>query len=132
MRALIRSPWSAQLALLLLCAAYLQGGLVKVSDLSAASAELAHLGLSPAGPMALAVIAIELGGTVLVVLGPWRWVGALGLAAFTAAANLMANAFWHLPAGPLRTMSANQFFEHLGLVGGFILVALWDLGRERR
>jgi hypothetical protein len=30
-------------------------------------------------------------------------------------------------AGPERFMSANAFFEHLGLVGGFLLVAWHDL-----
>jgi hypothetical protein len=33
-------------------------------------------------------------------------------------------------APPERFMAANSFFEHLGLVGGFLLVAWYD-SRER-
>jgi hypothetical protein len=36
-----------------------------------------------------------------------------------------------MPAGHERFMAANSFFEHLGLVGGFLLVAWLDL-REKR
>ena len=50
--------------------------------------------------------------------------GALALMAFTLAATLIANRFWGLPPGPERFMAANGFFEHLGLAGGFLLVAL--------
>ena len=38
---------------------------------------------------------------------------------------LLANRFWQAPADT-RPMMANAFFEHLGLVGGFLLVALQD------
>jgi len=52
--------------------------------------------------------------------------GALLLAAFTLAATFVANRFWDAPA-PERFAMANAFFEHLGLVGGFVLVAWYDL-----
>jgi uncharacterized membrane protein YphA (DoxX/SURF4 family) len=52
--------------------------------------------------------------------------GALALAGFTLLATFIANRFWEM-AGPERFMSANSFFEHLGLVGGFLLVAWHDL-----
>jgi uncharacterized membrane protein YphA (DoxX/SURF4 family) len=55
--------------------------------------------------------------------------GALALAGFTLFATFVANRFWEM-APPERFMAANSFFEHLGLVGGFLLVAWYDL-RER-
>ena len=117
------------LALLLLCAAYLQGGLVKLFDFSGAIAEMQHFGLAPAAVFAAAVILLELGASALVLSGVLRWAGALALAAFTLGATFIALRFWELPAGQ-RTMPANAFFEHLGLAGGFLLVAWLDL-RER-
>ena len=57
------------IALLLLCAAYLQGGLNKAMDFDAAIAEMNHFGLSPAGPLAAAVIVLELGAAALVLAG---------------------------------------------------------------
>ncbi len=118
------------LALLFLCAAYLQGGIAKLLDFPGAVAEMVHFGIAPAAPMAAATIALELGASVLILSGLYRWAGALGLAGFTFIANLLANRFWEL-APPERMMSANGFFEHLGLVGGFLLVAWFDL-REKR
>jgi uncharacterized membrane protein YphA (DoxX/SURF4 family) len=44
-------------------------------------------------------------------------------------ATLIALRFWELPQGQERFMAANAFFEHLGLVGGFLLVAWHDLKR---
>jgi uncharacterized membrane protein YphA (DoxX/SURF4 family) len=120
------TPVVRWLALLGLCAAYLQGGLQKAMDFGSAVAETAHFGLSPAAPITLATIVLELGASLLILLGLQRWLGALLLAAFTLAATFLANRFWSM-AMPERFASANAFFEHLGLVGGFMLVAWHDL-----
>ncbi len=124
------SPLLRWIALLLLCAAYLQGGLNKALDFDAAIAEMKHFGLSPAGPLAVAVIVLELGASALILTGFWRWLGALALAGFTLMATFVALRFWGMAPGPERFMAANSFFEHLGLAGGFLLVAWYDL-RER-
>lgn len=122
--------WLRWIALLLLCAAYLQGGLVKLFDFSGAVAEMRHFGLHPAVPMAAGTIALELAASAMILLGIWRWLGALALAAFTLAATFLANRFWSAPP-EAQFMMANAFFEHLGLVGGFLLVA-WHDWRTRR
>lgn len=123
--------WLHWIALLLLCAAYLQGGLVKLFDFSGAVAEMQHFGLTPAVPMAAATIALELVAPAMILLGVYRWLGALALAAFTLAATFMANRFWSAPP-EAQFMLMNAFFEHLGLVGGFLLVAWHDLGQRRQ
>ncbi len=129
--AAIRMPpsWLRWIALLALCAAYLQGGLVKAMDFPGAVAEVRHLGLDPAGPMAIATIVVELGASLMVLTGVHRWLGALALAAFTLVASFLANRFWQAPPGG-QAMMANAFFEHIGLVGGFLLVA-WEDRRGR-
>jgi uncharacterized membrane protein YphA (DoxX/SURF4 family) len=125
------SPVLRWVALLLLCAAYLQGGLNKAMDFGSAIAEMNHFGVSPAAPMAAAVIVLELGASVLILTGFYRWLGAVALAAFTLFATFLALRFWQMPLGQERFMAANSFFEHLGLVGGFLLVAWHDLqGRK--
>ena len=116
--------------LLLLCSAYLQGGLAKAFDFQAALAEMRHFGLAPEGPLALLTIAGELGASLLVLCGVLRWAGALYLALFTLAANFVANRFWEL-AAPGRAMAENGFFEHIGLVGAFLIVAWIDLQQGR-
>lgn len=113
------------LALLLLCGAYLQGGLVKLLDFPGAVAEMAHFGLAPPALFAALVIALELGASALILSGRLRWLGALALALFTAAASLLANRFWEADSAQ-RPMLMNAFFEHAGLVGGLLLVAWLD------
>ena len=113
-----------------LCAAYLQGGLVKLTDFPGAIGEMQHFGLAPAPVFAVLVIALELCASALILAGRLRWLGAVLLAGFTLLATLLALRFWELPAGQERFMAANSFFEHLGLVGGFMLVAWLDL-REK-
>lgn len=113
-------------ALLALCAAYLEGGLGKLWDFGGAVAEMQHFGLEPAAPFAAAVVALELGASALILSGRWRWAGALALCVFTVTASVMANDFW-AQGGPARTAASHAFFEHLGLAGGFALVAWHDL-----
>lgn len=125
----LATPWARWLALLGLCAAYLQGGLQKLWGYDAAVAETAHFGMTPAGPITVAVIVLELGASLAILSGKGRWLGALLLAVFTLAATFIANRFWSVPEAE-RFGVTNAFFEHLGLVGGFLLVAWYDL-RER-
>lgn len=117
------------LALLLLCAAYLQGGLNKLLDFGSAVGEMQHFGLQPAAPLAVLVIACELGSAAMVLSGRLRWLGAAWLALFTVAASFIANRYWEM-TGMERFMAANSFYEHLGLAGGFLLVAWHDLAKK--
>lgn len=114
------------LFLLLLCAAYLQGGINKLTDFQSAIAEMQHFGLAPAAPLAGLVILGELGASALILSGYYRWLGAGFLAVFTLMATFVANRYWEI-AGPERFMAANGFYEHLGLAGGFLLVAWHDV-----
>ncbi|MCR5868190.1 DoxX family protein [Aquincola sp. J276] len=123
------SPAVRWLALLLLCAAYLQGGLQKAFDFPGAIAEINHFGLAPAAPMAVGIVVLELGASALVLSGRLRWLGALALSVFTLAATFIALRFWTM-APPERFMAANAFFEHLGLTGAFLLVAWHDLNQS--
>lgn len=128
-----RTGWATPalhwLALLLLCAAFLQGPAAKLSDFPAALAEMRHFGLTPAPLFAAGVIAFELAASLMILANVWRGPAALALAAFTLAATFLALRFWEHPAGMERTMAANDFFEHLGLVGGFLLVA-WHAAKD--
>ncbi|SDN93896.1 Uncharacterized membrane protein YphA, DoxX/SURF4 family [Rhodoferax sp. OV413] len=129
-RSAFTAPWVHWLALLFLCAAYLQGAFDKARDFPAAVAEMRRFGLSPAAPLAAATIAMEFVASALILTGYHRWLGALALAGFTVMANFLADRFWQMDDKPKsqRVMVANSFFEHWGLAGGFLLVAWYDLG----
>jgi uncharacterized membrane protein YphA (DoxX/SURF4 family) len=115
--------WLATATRIALVSAFLIGGVQKALDFPGAVAEQAHFGLQPAWLWATAAIIIELGGSVLVILGRWVWLGAGGLGVLTAVAMLTANAFWAM-TGHDRFMATNAFFEHLGLIAGLVLVSM--------
>ncbi|WP_085027209.1 DoxX family protein [Ensifer aridi] len=124
----LSTPVLHTLALLALCSAYIQGPLVKIFDFGGALAEMDHFGLHPAPVFAVGVIVFELSMSALILAGVFRWAAALALALFTLLATSIAFRFWELPLGMERSMAMNGFFEHLGLVGAFVLVAFYDLG----
>ena len=116
--------WTGFLARLALVGAYLLGGIVKASDWTAAVAEQTHFGMSPPALWAALTIVVEIVGPLLILSGRLVWLGAGMLGIFTLFAAITANAFWAMPAGQERFMAANAFFEHLGLIGGFVLAAV--------
>ena len=114
---------TAFLARLALVGAYLVGGIAKLADFPAAVAEQAHFGIRPAALWAALTILVELLGSSLILFGRFVWLGAGMLGVFTVAAAIVANAFWTMQ-GQERFMATNAFLEHVGLVGGLVLVAL--------
>ncbi|WP_206240425.1 DoxX family protein [Novosphingobium terrae] len=114
---------TAFLARLALCGAYLLGGVVKLTDFHGAVAEQAHFGMPHPALFAMLTIAVELIGPALVLSGRLVWLGAGMLGVFTGLAAITANAFWTMH-GPERFGATNAFFEHLGLIGGFVLTAI--------
>jgi uncharacterized membrane protein YphA (DoxX/SURF4 family) len=119
-------PWLLPISRIALVSAFLIGGIQKLVDFPAAAAEQAHFGLQPAWLWAAAAIAVELGGSALVIFGRWVWLGAGGLGVLTAVAMLTANDFW-AKIGPDRFTATNAFFEHLGLIAGLVLISLLSL-----
>lgn len=96
---------------------------MKLSDWQGAVGEQAHFGMQPAALFAALTIAVELVGPALILADRLAWLGAGMLGVFTLLAAVVANAFWTMQ-GQDRFMATNAFFEHLGLVGGFVLVAI--------
>jgi uncharacterized membrane protein YphA (DoxX/SURF4 family) len=120
--------WTWLIARIGLTGAYVLGGVVKLLDFPAAVAEQDHFGLHPGALWAAVTIAAELGGAALVISGRLVWLGAGALGVLTAVAALVANDFWVLQ-GQARFAAMNAFFEHVGLIAGFVLAAL-IAGRE--
>jgi transmembrane protein len=78
----------------------------------------------PAALVAALVIATQLGGSGLVIAGgKLAWIGAVLLAGFTALATLLAHSFW-AKTGIEQVRDLTTFFEHVGLIGGFLLAVI--------
>lgn len=123
-----RSAWEYVFAIAL-SAPFLWSVTVKMSNFSAATDEVRQLtGLPFAELIALGVILLQLLGSILLLTRATSAVaGAVALAAFTAAATLLAHPFWLSPPGEMVTQ-ANIFWEHVAIIGGLLLLA----DRERR
>jgi uncharacterized membrane protein YphA (DoxX/SURF4 family) len=123
--------WTWLAARIGLTSAYLLGGVVKLLDFPTAIVEQEHFGLHPGWLWAAVTIVVELGASALVISGRLVWLGAGALGVLTAVATLVANNFWTLQ-GAARFMAMNAFFEHIGLIAGFVLAALAAEYGERR
>jgi uncharacterized membrane protein YphA (DoxX/SURF4 family) len=127
--AILSLSWLLPVSRIALISAFLIGGIQKLVDFPAAVAEQAHFGLQPAWLWATAAIVVELGGSALVIVRRWVWLGAGGLGVLTAVAMLTANDFW-AKTGNDRFIAVNDFFEHLGLIAGLVLVSVLSLHEQ--
>ncbi|MDQ2081684.1 DoxX family protein [Xanthobacteraceae bacterium Astr-EGSB] len=116
-------PGLDYLARLALASPFLISGVVKLVDFSGATAEVAGLGLRPAAAIAAAVVATQIGGSLLFISRRFSWLGAGILAVFTVWATLLAHPFWTF-AGEARGRQTATFFEHVAIVGGLAMAAL--------
>ena len=85
---------------------------------------MAYFVLQPPALFAAATIAVQLGGSTVVVFGRRRaWLGAGALILFTLATIPLAHAFWAL-SGSAAFVEQAFVQEHLSMVGGLLLAAL--------
>lgn len=110
----------ARLALL---SAYLIGGVTKLGDWPSAVAEQVHFGVHPPDVTAALTVMVEMVGSLLILSGRFVWLGAGALGVFTLLTAFIASPFWSMQ-GHARFIATNDFFEHLGLVAAFVMVAM--------
>jgi transmembrane protein len=122
-RLFLQAPATAATTRIVLCLPFWWSGVNKLFDFSSGTAEMAALGLEPAWLLNALTILVQLGGSLLVILNLWTWLGAGALGVFTALATLMAHRFWALD-GIERVRELNAFLEHLSIIAGFVLVAM--------
>lgn len=122
--ALLRAPGFAPAARAVLTLPYWFSGLYKLTHLPDALGEAAHFGLKPAGLVVTATIAVQLGGSILLILGRLSWLAAGSLAVFTGLATLIAHPYWTVADPVERFHALNTFLEHVGLIGGFMVAAI--------
>jgi transmembrane protein len=117
------------LARIVLTFVFWSSGLAKLIDFPAATAEMEQFSLTLAGPVAAAVIVVQLGGSALVISGRLAWLGAGALAVFTLLTIPVAHAFWGM-TGEKAFIEMMFAFEHVTVIGGLMMAAI--LGSRRR
>jgi putative oxidoreductase len=116
------------LARLCLSFVFLWSGVSKAFDPAVGKAEIAALGLPYPTLFLPLTVACQIGGSLMVLLGFWARLGALGLLGFTVIATLLAHGTRGL-TGEKRLQQETTAFEHLAIVGGFLFVVIHGAGR---
>ncbi|MCJ8156747.1 DoxX family protein [Sphingomonas sp. LaA6.9] len=114
----------AILAATLLTLPYWSSGIAKLADLGGALGEARHFGLEPAALTVGITVIVQIGGSLLIIIGRQAWLGAGALGVFTAIATRIAHPFWQVADPVARFHERNTFLEHIGLIGGLMLAAI--------
>ncbi len=120
--ALTGSTWFGYLARTILTFIFWASGLSKLIDFNAGVAEMAHFGLEPAVAFNIATIVTQLGGSILIILNRWTWLGAGALAVFTALTIPLVHHFWTMEE-PFKTIEFYVVMEHITVIGALMVVA---------
>ena len=123
--------WTWPIARLCLSSLFLVAAAIEILDFPAAAAAQEHVGLHPGWAWAIVTITVQVVGSTIIISGRHVWLGAGMLGVFTGATEFVAHRFWEL-SGAAEFQARNEFFEHLGLIAGFIMVALLAEERNRR
>ncbi|RAI02553.1 DoxX family protein [Acuticoccus sediminis] len=128
--AILDWPGTALLVRVGLALPFAVSGVVKLLDWPGAVAEAAALGFAAPALVAAATIATQLVGSALLLSVRWCWLGAGILAVFTAAATVIAHAFWAAD-GAERAHQLATFLEHVAIVAGLAAAAILANGARR-
>jgi len=120
---LLDQSWFALLARIVLTFAFWGSGLSKLINFQGGAAEMAMFNLPQPALMNIAVIITQLGGSLLIILNRWTWLGAGALAVFTALTVPLVHRFWALPE-PQATIAFHTFTEHVTVIGALMVVSI--------
>jgi uncharacterized membrane protein YphA (DoxX/SURF4 family) len=118
-------------ARLCLAIVFLYSGLEKFWFWSSSLDEVRGFGLPWPRLCAALTIVTQLTGGILVASGYAVWLGALLLGGFTFVATLLGHRFW-LYRGDRFRHELTTALEHLAIIGGFLLIGLFDLSSIAR
>ncbi len=107
---------------------FLVAGVRKVMGFAGTVAYLAKLGFPAPEVMAVIAIIIEIGGSILLIVG-WRtrWAAWL-LVLFVVIAAFAAHRFWEITDPGQFSNQMNHFLKNLSVVGGLLYVATFGPG----
>lgn len=120
---------------ILLAALFLPAGLSKLSGFEGTVGYIASVGLPFASVAAAVAIAVEILGSVALLVGFQTRMAAAVLAVFTIVASFFFHAFW--AAAPEQAfMQQLLFFKNIGVIGGLLLLVssgagAWSLDAKK-
>ncbi len=127
---LLDQGWFLVLARVLLTFPFWASGLSKLIDFSGGVAEMRELGFSPPELYNIATFTVQLIGSALIILNRWTWLAAGALGVFTFLTILLVHNFW-AKQGPAAVHALHTAGEHIGMIGGLMLVSILSLRAKR-
>jgi putative oxidoreductase len=107
---------------------FLVSGVDKLGAFAGTAGYIASTGLPMPELLAVATIALEIGGGLLLAIGfKARWAAA-AFAAFTLVATLLFHNYWAAPEAQ-QFMQRLMFLKNLSIVGGLLMVVAFGPGR---
>jgi uncharacterized membrane protein YphA (DoxX/SURF4 family) len=107
-----------------LCSAYLFAGVTKLLNFRGATSEQIHFGLHPGWLWAAVAVVVELVAPIMVICNQLVWFAAGSLCVLTGIAVVVLAADARSLRGDARIMAVGGLFERIGLIAGFVLVAI--------
>ncbi len=122
-KTLLQSSALLLVSRILLTFVFWSSGIAKLVDFQGGLGEMAHFGLQPAWLFSILTIIVQLGGSLLVIVNRWTWLGAGALAGFTLLTIPLAHPFWTMQ-GDQATMEMYVAVEHISVIGALILATI--------
>lgn len=112
---------------ILLTVIFILAGIGKITDFSGNAAFMATKGLPMVNVLLVLAIIVELGGSLLILVG-WqaRW-GAAALFVFVIVVTLVIHPFWNFQ-GEAMMQNFINFFKNLAILGGLMYVMVHGSG----
>jgi putative oxidoreductase len=107
---------------------FFYGGYSKLMGTAATAGYFGKLGLPAPEILVWVVIAVELLGALLIVIGWQTRIVAWGMAIFTVATAVIGHRFWGIDPAQFNGQFT-QFLKNLGIAGGFLMLAACGPGQ---
>ena len=117
----------ALLARLLMALLFLPAGISKIGGFAGTAGYIGSVGLPMPEVGAAIAILVEVGASILLIIGLFTRPAALVLAVFTLVASFFFHAFWSMPA-EAQMMQSLMFYKNIAIVGGLLAIAAHGAG----
>ena len=112
---------------LLIALLFLPAGIGKITGFAGTVGYIASVGLPLPAVGAVLAIAVEVIGSLALIIGFATRPAALIMAAFTLVASFFFHAYWAVPADQ-QFVTQLLFFKNIAVVGGLLTLAAWGAG----
>ena len=113
---------------ILIAALFLPAGITKLTNFGGTVGYFTSLGIASPTLTTGAVIAIEILGSIAILLGFRTVLASLALATFTLIASFIGHAFWAAPADQA-FVAQLLFFKNIAVIGGLLVLASTGSGK---